>query len=124
MYDQFYPNLLHISNVFKQGMFREQMDLTYGLGTELCVIFPNINTITAYFGSGNVAYLLGLTQAIKVLLSGVFFYKYIRLFEKKEITAFIAACGYAFCGHMMIRQFWVIYATETLIFALWLWTYR
>lgn len=124
LYDQFYPNLVNRAQHIEKGNTDIQMDFTRALGIEFSLGIPTFATCSAYFGTDNVAYLMGLTQILKVIIAGVSFYFYIILMGKKPYVASVCAVAYAFCGHMAVRQFWLSYATEVTVFAFWLLGYE
>ena len=120
LYDQFYPNLYNVAEHIENGNTNIQMDFTIGLGTEFNIGFPTFNNIPALFGTKNVAYLMGFVQILKVICAGIFSYFYFIVMGKKKYVAAIGAISYSFCGHMLVRQFWLSYATEVAVFAIWL----
>lgn len=120
LYEQYYPSLLTIARQITNGEILTQMDFTRGLGFEVNNIFPIIQNLPAYFGEENVAYMLGVCQALKVYFSGVVFYNYLKTMNISKYVSMIAGMGYAFCGHMMVRQFWAFFSNEVLLVALWL----
>lgn len=124
LYDQFYPSLVRTARHIEEGNVNVQMDFTCALGTEFSLGFPTFATFAAYFGVEHVAYLMGLTQILKVLIAGICFYFYVVAMGKKPYVAYICAVAYAYCGHMLVRQFWLSYATEVTILSFWLLAYE
>lgn len=124
MYDQFYPNLVNLAKHIECGDTKTQIDFSYALGTEISFGIPTFSTAPAYFGVENIAYLMGLMQVFKMLIAGISFYFYVILMGKRKYIASICAIAYAFCGHMIVRQYWLSYATEVALFAFWLFTFE
>lgn len=124
LYDQYYPTLLSTSRSISSFNLSPHIDFTKGLGEGISLIFPLIQSLPAYFGEKNVAYLLGVFQAAKVYFSGIFFFEYVSTMGKSRFTAAVTAMCYAFCGHMMLRQYWAFYPVEVLLVAMWLWAFE
>lgn len=124
MYDQFYPDLLNRAEYIQKGDYDTQMDFSIALGGEISFGIPTLYTLASYFGIENVAYVMGIVQILKIMLAGVFFYYYILEMGKKPYVAAFCSIAYAFCGHMAIRQFWLSYATEVTMLAIWLWAFE
>lgn len=120
LYDQFYPDLLNVAEYIESGDTRTQMDFSIGLGCEFSLGIPTIYNIVSFFGIDRVAYLMGIVQMIKIILAGIFSYFYFITMGKNHYIASICSISYSFCGHMLIRQWWLSYATEVVVLVIWL----
>lgn len=124
LYEQFYPSFLSIARDISKGELLPHMDFTRALGQEVNYLFPRIQNLPAYFGENMVGYLLGISQILKVYFAGVFFFEYVKAMKKSTLAAMVTGIGYAFCGQMMLWQWWTFYPVEVLLFAMWLWSFE
>ena len=124
LYNQLYPDLVTIARHMSKGEFFEQIDFTMGLGYKINIVPYNIAFFPALFGVKNVLFMLAFSQFLKVFLAGLFFYLYLKKISNDEYVAMIGAFGYAFCGPMILRQFWAFYAIEIFLVALWLYAFE
>lgn len=72
-------------------------------------------------GGSNFAYWLGAIAVVKIVLSGVFFHKFLEELKFAPYTRILFSLFYALNGHMVLRGIWVHYATEVVLVALCLW---
>lgn len=119
-YYQTYPNLLNTARNIEKGLIYGGFNFCKGLGSGLGIIKPTLANWVAYFGTENVAYLMGFSQTIKMLLAGMFFYGFIRVKGKEKWYSVVLALGYVFCGHMSICASWESYPNEVVLLAMWL----
>lgn len=123
-YNQTYPSLINTANRIAEGELGKTWDFTASIGDSAEMIIPKLENWMAFFGSDNVAYLLGISQMLKVFLAGIFFWLYLHTFGNSRGTASIFALGYAFCAHILMRGSWIAYPNETVLFALWLFCFE
>ncbi|MDE6363008.1 MAG: YfhO family protein, partial [Lachnospiraceae bacterium] len=88
------------------------------------MILPQLANFEAFFGADHVAYLMGFNMAVKVFLSGLFFYLYLKKMKISDTTSSIFALFYAFCAQMIIRGAWRSYPNEVLTFVMWLYAFE
>ncbi len=122
MYEQFYPSLVTAARQVSKGEFFNHIDFSNGLGYKNMIFPYMIIYLPAFFGVQNVANLLAVFQAFKLVFAGLFFYLYIKKISNDEYAAMIGGLGYAFCGPMVLRQFWAFYSVEIFLVALWLYS--
>ena len=115
--EQTYPNLYRCADLIEKGKELFGFDFTRGYGAPRNINQINISSWPILFGTGNLAYLLGINQVIKVILAFILFYLYLKLIERNEITCFLGAASYSLCGHMIMRQFWKGYSDEVVLSA-------
>lgn len=123
-YNQTYPSLINTANRIAEGELGKTWDFTASIGDSAEMIIPKLENWMAFFGSDHVAYLLGVSQMLKVFLAGIFFWLYLHTFGNSRGTASIFALGYAFCAHILMRGSWIAYPNETVLFALWLFCFE
>ena len=121
---QIYPNLIYLAREISSGNILNRWNFFSSIGNSAEMILPKLSNLEAYFGVENVAYLMGLSMVIKVFLSGVFFYLYLKKVGISNITSSIFAIFYAFCAQMIIRGSWRSYPNEVLLFSIWLYAYE
>lgn len=76
------------------------------------------DTILTLFGQKNVPYMMGVFQALKTMLSGVFFYQFAREHGFDYRACVLVALGYAFNGAMLTRLAFFSYSNEYMFVAL------
>ena len=121
---QTYPGLVYQAREISAGNIMNRWNFVSSIGNTAEMILPKLANIEAYFGVGNVGYLMGLCVAAKVFLSGIFFYLYLKKMEVSDTASSIFSLFYAFCAHMIIRGTWRSFPNEVLIFAIWLYSYE
>lgn len=114
---QIYPNLLYIARAKANGWVQNSYNFTRALGCGEGYVKIDLTNWVSYFGEQNVAYLLGISQFLKIILSGTFFYLFMRVRNVKQWYSIILALGYMYCGHMVIRSAWNSYPNEMVLVA-------
>lgn len=84
---QVYPYNLYYARRISMGEFGATYNFAEGFGRYSGGIIPSLYNWICYFGEENVAYLMGVSQVIKVCLSGIFAY----LLQERdmEVTLFV-----------------------------------
>ena len=123
--DQFMMEIRNILRLFSESGF-PMWSFYRGLGQQSTVGNPSwvgdiFTLVPLLFSGENFFYLFGLVAALKVVLSGLFFYLFLRELGVAPYSRSIVSLFYAFNGHMLCRGIWIHYATEVVFVALWLW---
>ena len=121
---QTYPNLIYLAREISLGNWGDRWNFVSSIGNSAQMILPKLANLEAFFGADHVAYLMGFIMAVKVFLSGLFFYLYLKKMKISDITSSIFALFYAFCAQMIIRGTWRSYPNEVLTFAIWLYAFE
>ena len=121
---QSYPNLIYLAREISLGNWGNRWNFVSSIGNAAQMILPKLANLEAFFGADHVAYLMGFNMAVKVFLSGVFFYLYLKKMKISDTTSSIFAFFYAFGAHMIIRGAWRSYPNEVLTFAIWLYAFE
>jgi len=121
---QSYPNLIYLAREISQGNWGNRWNFVSSIGNTAQMILPKLANFEAFLGTDHVAYLMGFNMTIKVFLSGLFFYLYLKKMKISDITSSIFALFYAFCAQMIIRGTWRSYPNEVLTFAIWLYAFE
>ena len=121
---QTYPNLIYLAREISLGNWGNRWNFISSIGNTAEMILPKLANLEAFFGADHVAYLMGFNMAVKVFLSGLFFYLYLKRMKISDITSSIFALFYAFDAQMIIRGAWRSYPNEVLTFAIWLYAFE
>lgn len=114
---QTYPNMYRLAYLIENGESLFGFDFTSGYGAQRGINAVNIFDWVILFGTKNLAYLMGINQILKIILSFILFHIYLKLINRKEVACYIGAAAYALCGHMIMRQFWKSYSNEVVLSA-------
>lgn len=91
------------------------------LGTTTVQLF-NPEYIVSWFGRDAVPTMMLVSQMLKVILAGVFFYLFIGYFGVRPETQIASSLGMAFCGRMLALAPWTAYTAEVTLLAALLWS--
>lgn len=83
--------------------------------------FLNPDYLPSLFGASAVPLMMLISQMMKVILAGIFFYFYLGYLQVCKKTRFIIALGFAFCGRMIELAPWTAYTIEVTFAAGILW---
>lgn len=122
---QFIPEIMGLLRVIREEGF-PMWSFYRGLGQQVTVGNPNwtgdiFMILSVLLGGENFPYLFGLFAVVKIILSGIFFYCFLKEMGVAPFTRVAFSFFYAFNGHMILRGLWMHYATEVVFAALWLW---
>ena len=115
----FYPRLIHIADYLRtEGL--PMWSFNQGMGQN---IFPGslgnpFEWPLFALGSERLAYGIAYMEALKVILGGVFFYLYLRLFSLGAYVCVIGGLLYAFSGFMILGSGWYIFSAQAVYVAL------
>lgn len=80
-----------------------------------------LDSLPAYFDIDLMLKTLGSYHVIKLVLSGTFFFLYLRKLDRSVYASILGSLGYAFSGYMILRSSWASYAADCLVVAFLLW---
>jgi uncharacterized membrane protein YfhO len=69
-------------------------------------------------GKQSILPLVAYIEVFKIILSGLFFYKYLEIINMNAYTRIAGAIFYAFCGFMMVGGAWFVFSFEVFNFSL------
>lgn len=120
---QCYPYMVHLSRCISNLKFPTWTFLI-GIGDvfPLRYIGNILNVILCSFGEETLPYLLIYDHMLKIALSAIFFFLFLKRIKMTDLGAMIGAVAYSFSSIMIIRGLWFAYSTEVLLLALLLWT--
>ncbi len=119
-YVQTYPNLLSIARKIATGHVTGNYNFAQGLGAPEGATSLTLANWVCWFGEAHVAYLMGLSQILKMILACGLFYAFLRVKGTASWLSAVLALGYGYCGHMTVRASWENYPNEIVLVALWL----
>ncbi len=121
-YVQTYPYYMYKAQFYAENGHFPTWSFQSGLGNSVGTgIYDKIAIL---LGSAAAPYMLAIMQVVKMILSGVLFYAYLRTMKKSQLTSTLFAFCYAYCGHMTVRAAWSTYPGEVLAVALLLWAFE
>jgi len=123
-YNQTYPYLVNTARRISYGLWKEFFNFAEGLGNSNGSIVLGLDNWITLFGEKNVAYLMGISQWLKVILTGIFTYHFSRVYGNGHQLSFVAAFAYAFNAFVMIRGAWASYPNLALLLIIWLTAYE
>ena len=121
---QTYPGLLHTAARIAQGLWGEQFNFYQGLGDPESAFFPTLTSWVALFGESAVARLMGISQCLKVILSGIFAWLFAKEYGAGRAARFLIALGFAFNSMLIARGAWESYPNIAMLVMLWLYAFE
>jgi uncharacterized membrane protein YfhO len=76
------------------------------------------------FGKEKMIYLIAYKELAKILLTGFFFFRYLRLLSIGNFSATVGALMISFCGYMVVGSGWYLFSFEVLVATLLLYTFE
>lgn len=121
----FLPKYVHLADYLRTDGW-PAWSFSQGMGQN---IFPGsigdpFELLLLLMGSEYLAYGLVYTQVLKILLTGIIFYNYLRVLSLEPMTATIGALFYAFSGFMILGGTWYIFSTDAVYFAFLLYAFE
>ncbi len=114
-----YPQICFIADYFKHYGFP---GWSFGMGMGQNILpftFRDPFDVLLYcIGSKYVLYATIYIEVIKIILSGLVFYKYLRLLNFSFYTSYIGCLLFAFCGFITVGSAWFCFTFEAFNFAL------
>lgn len=121
---QLYPHLIREANRISAGEMSEGFSFLIGLGEREGDIFPNLSNWICFWGATHVAYLMGISVVIKMLLCGVLAYKLATLFGIDGWERMAISVGYETCSMLTARAAWETYPNLALVIILYLYCFE
>lgn len=109
----FYPDLHYLSEYIRtEGI--PKWSHAQGMGQN---IFPfsigaPFNLILILAGKKALPYLIGYIEIIKILISGIFFYLFLRTIPINKYGSFVGGLLYSFSGFIIIGSSWYVFSSE------------
>ncbi len=117
-----YPKLVMYADTFREnGLF--SWSFREGLGRNIFNRVGNpFNWVYIFLGRENIPYCFIYVEYFKLMLSGIFFYAYLRMVNQTLFVSLIGGLLYAYCASIMLNMPWLGISVMALGLALGLWT--
>jgi hypothetical protein len=121
-----YPMYYVVAENWENEGYVSQWSFSSGVGQN--VLLQNMGDpfvwLMYFFGKDNIIHMIGIIEPLKVILSGLVFYAYLRTMQLSYFSALFGALCYSFSGFMMIGSAWYVFTIEGLYFALLLYSFE
>ncbi len=116
----FYPNYYWNAEIWEQEGVFPSWSFTSGLGQDIMIGSKGDPFIWLLYLAGKESILGGLAyiEALKVVLSGLCFYAFLRTIGTAYLASVAGGLLYAFSGFMMVGSGWYVFTIEGLYFAM------
>ena len=118
----FYPRMVQTHRLLHESGLPE-WSFHQGLGHSAFDFLGDPTSWLYYLGSEEgIATRLAWVEWLKLILTGLVFFRFLRLRELDAPVALLAALAYAFSGFMILGGQWIIFTSEGLFLAILLWS--
>ena len=120
-----WPFMVHTMDSLKENGF-PSWSFGFGMGQNMSTFgfYDPFDVLIYAFGKNNMIYLLGFKEILKVLLSGILFYKFLKILNVNNYISLVGALLYSFCGYMIVGSGWFIFSFEAFNMAFLLWSFE
>ena len=120
-----WPFMVHTMDQLHQTGF-PSWSFGFGMGQNMSTFgfYDPFDILLYPFGKQNMIYLLGFKEILKVILSGVLIYKFLKILNLTNFVAMVGALLYSFCGYMIVGSGWFIFSFEAFNMAFLLWSFE
>ncbi|MCX6276966.1 MAG: YfhO family protein [Bacteroidetes bacterium] len=113
-----YPSFLHISEYLRTEGF-PLWSFSQGMGQSVANSLNDPFSWLVYLaGAENLAYAMIWMEALKILVTAVLFYHFLRYWNLSGVATVIGTVLYSFSGFMVVGSGWTIFSTEACYLAL------
>lgn len=116
------PFLLNEADRLESGDFSSWNQFQFLGGVTLQLLNPDY--LPALLGTSTVSTMMLVSQMLKIILAGVFFYFFLAHYDIGYKTRFAVALGIALCGRMIELAPWTAYTLEITLSAYLLWAFE
>jgi uncharacterized membrane protein YfhO len=111
-YNQAYPFYVHMSNYFRSdGIPRWSFNVGMGQNTFPGIFSDPFTLIISLFRPGQIPFVIVYIELLKIFLSGIFFFLYLRIMKMNSYVAIIGGLSFAFSGYMITGTEWYNFST-------------
>lgn len=121
---QTFPQLTRLADRIQAGEWGWTYTFFESLGNEEEPIYLSMKNWPALFGREHLAYMMGISQMLKVFLAGIFCYGYLRQMGTGKLGCVLIGLGYSCSAYVIARGMWQNYPNEAVCFMLWLWGFE
>jgi uncharacterized membrane protein YfhO len=120
-----WPFMVHTFDYMKENGF-PTWSFSFGMGQNMSTFgfYDPFDVILYTFGKSSMMKLLGFKEVVKIILSGLLFYHFLRLLKLSYFSALLGGLLYAFSGYMIVGSAWFLFSFEAFCVALLLWSFE
>ena len=113
------PFMTHAIDYVKENGF-PSWSFNFGMGQNMTsfYLYDPFDIFLYPLGTHNMIYLLGFKEVFKIILTGILFYKFLKLLHINNFSALIGSLLYCFTGYLILGSGWFIFSFEAFILAL------
>lgn len=120
-----WPYMTHTMDMLSSTGF-PTWSFSFGMGQNMSTFgfYDPFDVLIYLLGKNNMMYLLVFKEILKIFLTSIFFYKYLKLINVNSYTAIAGALLYSFCGYMIVGSGWFIFSFEVFNLSFLLWSFE
>lgn len=114
-----WPQIAHILDYFRTDGF-PKWTFNQGMGQVALGLYTFEPFLALFYlaGAARIPYLLGYVEALKIVLSGFFFFLYLKTLSRTNYTAVVGGILFAFSSYMILGSGWYFFSYDGLCIAL------
>lgn len=120
-----WPFMMHTLDYMKENGF-PTWSFNFGMGQNMSTFgfYDPLDAVLYLFSKPMIMKLLVWKEIFKIIVSGVLFYKFLKLLNLNNFSALIGGLLYACSGYMVVGSAWFIFSFEAFVLALLLWSFE
>lgn len=120
-----WPYMTHTMDMLSTEGF-PSWSFNFGMGQNMSTFgfYDPFDILIYAFGKNNMIYLLVFKEILKISLSSILFFKYLKLVNLNNFSALIGALLFSFSGYMIVGSGWFIFSFEAFNMAFLLWSFE
>ena len=116
----YYPNFFWLAEYIENNLAVPSWSFATGLGQDVLLDSRKGDIFTwllIWGGKDNLVNSIVFAEVLKIVLSGMIFYGYLKTFGLGSRASLIGGLIYPFCGFMMVGSGWYVFTSQGLYFA-------
>lgn len=120
-----WPFMVHTIDSLKENGF-PSWSFGFGMGQNMSTFgfYDPFDILIYAFGKNSMMQLLIFKEILKIGLSGILFYKFLKILNVSNYSSLIGALLYSFCGYLIVGSGWFIFSFEAFSMAFLLWSFE
>jgi uncharacterized membrane protein YfhO len=120
-----WPFMVHTIDSLKENGF-PSWSFGFGMGQNMSTFgfYDPFDILIYAFGKNSMMQLLIFKEILKIALSGILFYKFLKILNVSNYSSLIGALLYSFCGYLIVGSGWFIFSFEAFSMAFLLWSFE
>lgn len=118
-YNLSYPYVYQVADyITKYGT--PKWSFNFGMGQSLFPFFLRdpFDALVYLGGKDHILFLTTVKEVLKIVLSGLVFFYYLKMLKLSDFAAIAGSCFFAFCGFTVVGSGWYIFSFEALNMAI------